>query len=209
MILKGLKLHNFRGYKNVSLNIDNNISVLIGRNDVGKSTILEALEIFFNAEQVKLDQDDLYVLHDENDEKICISCEFLVEEDEIVIDATVKTNLEEEYLYNESGLLEICMISDGGKKPKYYINAFYPSELQTPLVQMKITDLKKELEKRKSVISEYDSIKKSVSSDIRRAIYATLENPNDRRPMLIDLSKEDARNMHSALQKELPIFFPV
>lgn len=39
MILKGLKPHNFRGYKNVSLNIDNNISVLIGRNDVGKPTL--------------------------------------------------------------------------------------------------------------------------------------------------------------------------
>lgn len=207
MLLKGLKLHNFRGYKDVSLNIDNDLSVLIGRNDVGKSTILEALEIFFNSDQVKLEPDDLYVQHDDNDESICISCMFSIDEDEIVIDATAKTHLEDEYLYNESGLLEICMISDGGKKTKYYINAFYPSELQTPLVQMKIADLKKELEKRKAIISGYDSIKKSVSSNIRRAIYATLEKPDNRRHLMIDLSKEDAKNLYSTLQKELPIFF--
>ena len=37
MLLKSLKLHNFRGYKDLELNIDNDLSVLIGRNDVGKS----------------------------------------------------------------------------------------------------------------------------------------------------------------------------
>ena len=47
------------------------------------------------------------------DDCISISCEFLVENDIIVIDSTVKTNLNDEYLYNESGMLEICMKSDG------------------------------------------------------------------------------------------------
>ena len=207
MLLKGLKLHNFRGYKDVSLSIDSDLSVLVGRNDVGKSTILEALEIFFNSEQVKLDQDDLHVLHDDNDENISISCEFLVDEDEIIIDTAVKTNLAEEYLYNESGLLEICMQSVCGKKPKYYINAYYPSAFKIPLVQLKITDLRKELEKRKTYIPQYDSVNKSISSDIRRAIYKTLELPVARKLTLIDLSKEDAKNLYIAIQKELPIFF--
>lgn len=207
MILKGLKLHNFRGYEDISMSFDNDFSVLIGRNDAGKSTILEALEIFFNSDQVKLDQDDLYVLHNNEDENIRISCEFFVEDDELVIDASVKTNLKAEYLYNESGLLEICMQSVGGNKAKYYINAFYPSELTTPLVQLKITDLKKELEKRKTNHPQYNSINKSVSSEIRRAIYATLEKPDDRCLRMIDLSKEDAKNLYVAIQKEFPIFF--
>ena len=207
MLLKGLKLHNFRGYKDLYLSIDNDLSVLIGRNDVGKSTILEALEIFFNSDQVKLDQDDLCILHDNNDETISISCEFLVEDAEIILDTTVRTNLEEEYLYNESGLLEIKMQSENGKKAKYYINAFYPAEINIPLIQLKITDLRKELEGRKSIISQYDSIKKSVSSEIRRAIYTTLERPDNKRATLIDLSKEDAKNLYTALQKELPIYF--
>lgn len=207
MLLKGLKLHNFRGYKDITISINNDLSVLIGRNDVGKSTILEALEIFFNSEQVKLDQDDLYVLHDNNDETISISCMFLVEEDELIIDSTVKTDLEAEYLYNEDGLLEICMQSDGGKKARFFINAFYPSELETPLVQLKIADLKKELSKRRELVPQYESVNKSVSSEIRRAIYATLKNPENRRLTLIDLTKEDAKNLYAAIQKELPIFF--
>ena len=99
------------------------------------------------------------------------------------------------------------MHSENGKKAKYYIKAFYPAEINTPLIQLKITDLRKELEKRKALISQYDSIRKSVSSDIRRAIYKTLEEPDNKVPTLIDLSKEDAKNLYIALQKELPIFF--
>lgn len=46
MKLKKIKLINFRGYKKFEVDFDNNFNVIIGRNDIGKSTILEALEIF-------------------------------------------------------------------------------------------------------------------------------------------------------------------
>lgn len=46
MELKTVKLRNFRGYKE-SINIEmDNLIAFIGKNDAGKSTILEALEIF-------------------------------------------------------------------------------------------------------------------------------------------------------------------
>ena len=51
MILKRLKLKNFRGYTDIVVDFDSNMNVIIGKNDVGKSTILEALEIFFNSEK--------------------------------------------------------------------------------------------------------------------------------------------------------------
>lgn len=47
MILRKLKLQNFRGYRDVEFEFDDCMNVLIGKNDVGKSTVLEALEIFF------------------------------------------------------------------------------------------------------------------------------------------------------------------
>ena len=48
MKLKRLYLENFRIYKNlVSIDFED-ITTFIGKNDAGKSTILEALEIFFN-----------------------------------------------------------------------------------------------------------------------------------------------------------------
>ncbi|MCW1819140.1 ATP-binding protein [Enterococcus faecium] len=43
-----LIVKNFRGYsKETKLNVDE-LTALIGKNDAGKSTLLEAMEIFFN-----------------------------------------------------------------------------------------------------------------------------------------------------------------
>ncbi|MFZ3590026.1 AAA family ATPase [Bacillus sp. DJP31] len=67
-------LENFRPYKQrVTVDI-NDITALIGKNDIGKSTILEALEIFFNNSSVKIGHDDLCV-HSEN-QKNTIGCIF-------------------------------------------------------------------------------------------------------------------------------------
>ena len=46
MRLKSVKLKNFRCYRNEIEAHLNNLSVFIGKNDAGKSSILEALEIF-------------------------------------------------------------------------------------------------------------------------------------------------------------------
>lgn len=54
MILKKLKLRNFRGYRDFEVSFDDSINVIIGRNDIGKSTILEALEIFSTRRKLKL-----------------------------------------------------------------------------------------------------------------------------------------------------------
>ena len=48
MKLKQLRLKNFRGYKDNTYLEVSDLTALIGKNDAGKSTILEALEIFFN-----------------------------------------------------------------------------------------------------------------------------------------------------------------
>ena len=206
MLLKKLKLHNFRGYEDIEVNFDDNFSVLIGKNDVGKSTILEALEIFFNSEQVKLDTNDLYIKHKPDDSNIIISCEFFVGNDEVILDSSVSTRLSDEFLFNSAGLLEIRCESEAGKKPRYYINAFYPKAYKVPLVQMKISDLKKELDKVKDCVVNYELINKTIVSEIRKAIYSTLISLECEH-VLIDLSKEDAKNIYSSLQKQLPLFF--
>nr|AFK89743.1 Exonuclease SbcC [Escherichia coli] len=47
MRLRKIKLTNFRGYRNTTeINIDEGMTGIVGRNDFGKSTILEALAIF-------------------------------------------------------------------------------------------------------------------------------------------------------------------
>lgn len=60
MKLIGVKLKNFRGYNNeIIINLDD-LTVFVGKNDIGKSTILEALDIFFNDGKTcgKLDSND-------------------------------------------------------------------------------------------------------------------------------------------------------
>ena len=63
MKLKELKLKNFRGYKEKICVEFENLTAFVGKNDVGKSTILEALEIFFNNKIVQCEREDLSVNH--------------------------------------------------------------------------------------------------------------------------------------------------
>ena len=55
MKLISMSLKNFRCYaEEVTLGIDD-LTTFIGKNDIGKSSILEALEIFFNNDTVAID----------------------------------------------------------------------------------------------------------------------------------------------------------
>ena len=106
MKLKSLILKNFRSYKDVKILFDKSMNVIIGQNDVGKSTILEALDIFFEGGTIKIDITDFSKNAEDN--KIIIGTEFVVDgEKEILIDTSNKTKLTDEYLLNGDGFLEI------------------------------------------------------------------------------------------------------
>lgn len=63
MKIKSVKVKNFRGYKDETKIDFDDLTVFVGKNDVGKSTILEALDIFFNDGNgvIKLDKSDLNI----------------------------------------------------------------------------------------------------------------------------------------------------
>lgn len=63
MKLVKVYLKNFRGYANYTEIDFDNITTLVGENDIGKSTILEALDIFFNDNNglIKIDKNDINV----------------------------------------------------------------------------------------------------------------------------------------------------
>ena len=105
MKLVRLTLENFRSYKEVtSIDIDD-ITTIIGKNDIGKSTILEALEIFFNNDVVKIAPDDANIESD--DKKVSIICDFNELPDKLVLDSGAETTLSGEYLEYAQGLLRI------------------------------------------------------------------------------------------------------
>ena len=60
MRLKSIKLTNFRGYRETTvIPIESSMTGIVGRNDFGKSTILEALAIFFETDGAKADKSDM------------------------------------------------------------------------------------------------------------------------------------------------------
>ena len=63
MRIKSLSISNFRSYyKEVKINFQD-LTAIVGKNDIGKSTILEALDVFFHNGKgiIKLDKDDINV----------------------------------------------------------------------------------------------------------------------------------------------------
>ena len=101
MKLAKLIITNFRGYKNRTEVGFNDITTFVGKNDSGKSTILEALDIFFNDGKgcIKIDNQDINIENKNgNDTDIAIEACFTDLPAEIVIDASNKTSLKDEYL---------------------------------------------------------------------------------------------------------------
>lgn len=211
MVLKRLKLVNFRGYLNIAIDFDKDMNVIIGKNDVGKSTILEALEIFFNSQKIKMEISDLCVAH--SDSNISISCCFDVGDGKILIDTTNYSTCEDEFLLNESGLLEIKKTWDCSKEKltasslKTYITALYPTNYKVPLIQEKIQTLQKMYDKYKDD-PVYIPENRTKAAELRRAIYSKeLVKPIEKALIDIDVSKDDAKNIWDSIDKQLPLYF--
>lgn len=140
MKLKRLYLKHFRCY-NEEIVVDfDNITTLIGKNDIGKSTIMEALEIFFNNSTVKISQQDL---NNKSDDKyVSISCEFVDLPTELVIDAEAKTSLKDEYLTTPVGTLIVKKVFDCSKKSpssEIFIVANHPTaKLFSEILSLKL-----------------------------------------------------------------------
>jgi len=94
MILKEIKLHNFRSIKEISFKLSN-YSLLIGANNSGKTNIIDALRIFYEKE-LKFNEKRDFPKFDHDDEESWIEIKFYLDKDEF-------TNLKEEYkLENEA-----------------------------------------------------------------------------------------------------------
>ncbi len=241
MIVKKLILENFRGYKYVEIPFQDGINIIIGRNDVGKSTILEAMDIFFGSSKVSIDFSDRCI---DSDGDIAITTFFKVDTTkEYLIDTDIKSNLKDEFLLNKDGLLEIRKEWDCSKGKltatslSIYLNAEYPTAFKkNPLPTLKIDELKKVLEDKKSAVdvinlhtyitdNKIDSIDieayssdtdekpeikldKRKRSSIRKVIYEVLKTQQqlDLETTLIPMNKEDGKNIFEALEKDFPLY---
>lgn len=110
MKISSMKIKNFRSYRDpIEVRFDN-LTVFVGKNDIGKSTILEALDIFFNDGKgvVKPDKNDVNVQASRlGDPETVISVCFTDLPRSIIIDDTVETTLESEHMLNSDDQLEV------------------------------------------------------------------------------------------------------
>lgn len=65
MLIKKIEIKNYRGIKNQTLNFTN-FNTLIGKNDCGKSTIINAIKLFFNDEKVSIKDFNFYQVEPQN-----------------------------------------------------------------------------------------------------------------------------------------------
>lgn len=100
MRIKSLYLDNFRGYESPTSIDFESLTAFVGKNDIGKSSILEALYIFFETgKSITMDKNDINKKNAaKNKNDIIIGVEFESFSDEIIIDETNKTTLSSEYL---------------------------------------------------------------------------------------------------------------
>jgi len=214
MILKSLILKNFRGYKDIKIDFDNNMNVIIGQNDIGKSTILEALDIFFEGNVINIEGSDLYKELERG--FIEIGVEFLIDNsEEIIIDTNYKTTPKKEFLLNQNNNLEIIkkweIKNKDSKvgKPKIYLKSFYP-KIEKNIISLKNSDLKQELKELYSEM-EYQEKNKGSNALIREAIYEKLNcytETVDKELLEIDMEKDGGKDIWTSfVQNELPLYF--
>jgi predicted ATP-dependent endonuclease of OLD family len=205
MKMKRVKVKNFRGYSNeVSIDISD-LTALVGKNDIGKSTILEALDIFFNDGKgvVKIDKGDVnkQAAHD-GDTEVVISICFEQLPATVVLDATNTTTLEDEYLVNVDGDLEIIKKYINGGTCKVYVKALHPSNPQCKdLLSKKDTELRTIIERQAIVCND-----RTRNAEMRAAIWNHYSNSLELSATEIDVTKGDTKTIWDRLQSYLPLY---
>lgn len=207
MRLKSIKLRNFRGYRNETEISFNNLTAFVGQNDAGKSSILEALEIFFNNNIVKIEKDDLNVdALAAGESKVEITCIFSQLPSQLVIDAANPTTLQAEHLVNIDGDLEVKKVfSCSAKTPteKVFIVANHPTVANgNDLLTLKRAELRTRANQIDVPAANYNG---NVNSSLRSAIWNHLGALN-LAEVEIQVDKEDAKEAWVYLEKWMPQF---
>lgn len=204
MRLTSVILENFRGYSSLVRIPIESLTAFVGKNDAGKSTVLEALEIFFNSQIVSLDLDDLSA---QSDSRIVrIGCVFGDLPPEVVLDANASTSLQGEHLLNADGELEIHKLFDCSlKKPKESVHALaiHPTAAGVDdLLFLNNAGLK---ERARSAGVDLSSVDQRRNPELRRSLWRATKDLAAE-PRTLPLDKEDAKRIWEKLAQYLPLY---
>lgn len=204
MKIRTIGIKGFRGYANPIQIQVSDLLVLVGKNDIGKSTVLEALDIFFNDGKgtVKLDKEDINKANlSAGDDCIEISVEFEDLPAAIVIDSTNETTLADEHLLTEAGTLRVIKRYQNAGKEKVFIAAQHPTAPGcSELLLKKNSDLKKLLDDQGLECQD-----KTRNAELRKAIWNG-KGDLELQTIEIEVAKIDAKNIWEQLKSHMPLY---
>ena len=211
MKLEKIIIKGFRSYRERTEIDISALTALIGANDVGKSTILDALDAFFN------DVVDVQDINTRISEKeFSVGCVFSNLPEKINLDSRSETTLQEEYLLNDSGKLEIYKVwrttAAKAEVERIYAWAKAPAHERAENLLFKKRDDLKEIVETNALEAD-----KRKNPDMRRAIYLHLEERGklnlQLREVVLDRPKDasdamqDARKIWKKLKdRHLPVY---
>jgi putative ATP-dependent endonuclease of OLD family len=203
MKLISLTIQNFRCFQDEVTTVINNLTTFVGQNDIGKSSILEALEIFFNNEAVKIEPGDANVFNPES--PVVLTCEFTNLPNSLTLDAGAITSLADEYLLTDSGSLRIRKVYDCSKKqiaPEVQIIAYHPIAAGVNnLLELKEKDLQK-IVKEKGLEAKLKG-----NPGMRRAIWDSVSDLDlQMRPIIVSGAKDERKVIWDQIEGHLPFF---
>ena len=209
MKITKLILENFRGfYGKHEISLDN-FNVFIGKNDQGKSSILEAIDIFIyeGKGNVKIESTDLNI-NAQKDEisEFKIALEFSDIPKDVIIDATNPTTLENECLLNENNLLEIWKIFRNGKLANTLLRCKHPvnDDFLKDIMKKKINELQEFVEEKG--ISVVDKRKAAELRKSIREYYMKKDGELKYDTIDLPINAEGLKDIWSQLNKYLPIY---
>jgi AAA15 family ATPase/GTPase len=203
MRLIAIVIENFRAYTKRQYIPLHALTAFVGRNDIGKSTLLDALAIFFEHPLCKIDNSDICIRVGSSGH-LRIGCIFTDVPSQITLDATSATSLSQEYLLNADGHLEIHRVYEFTdrkiSKPKMLAVAHHPRTNKAhDLLLCKNSDLKTRAKERgvdlKADLRNNASLRQEIWNSYTDLDLATTEIP---------LDKEDAKTIWEQIEKYLP-----
>jgi predicted ATP-dependent endonuclease of OLD family len=204
MRLVKIKIKNFRCYKEETAFYLDDLTAIIGKNDVGKSAVVEAIDGFFND---TVDPGDLSNEADGN--SIELTCFFEGISEEIILDTSVASSPKEEGILNLEEQLEVKKIFTfaAKKSTATYLIANHPSdERLSNLLSMKNTPLKNYAQE---IGADLDGVNKRKNPPIRAAIRDHIGGGREVRELKVDGNIDNEDNIKAvwnSIKKLLPIF---
>lgn len=202
MRLKAITLQNFRRYRERTVIRIDRLTAFIGRGDAGKSTILEALDIFFEGGSTKIEPADACTTGNTTD--VRIGAIFTDLPEALDIDRGARTTLQAEYLLNCDDDLEIFKVyncSIRRPSPKVFANALHPSAADVADLLQKRNPELKTLVRERGVES---NCQQNNNPSMRQALY---QAAGDLQlvPTEVPLNEADAKNIWEAVKRNLPV----